>query len=333
MTKTYTATIPGKLMLAGEYAVLAGGTALLCCVDRYCEASLSPLTEGPHRLTTMGFAPGEYTFRLDENARVVFDDPKSASLLRLPQSVLEELPPRKPVHITLDSTEFYDGERKLGLGSSAAVCVAMAEVLARFNGDPAARRGALNAHSAYQNGSGSGADIYTVSKGNVVAFTRTQRGAKIEALKWPEGLFAAVFLMPESAATVAHVKRFNAWRDRDESAQALVAQAANEAGGVVEMWRQGDPAAIIEALQAWTDRMFEIDQQSGVGYSAGGHRPMHSLANKSGVLYKPCGAGGGDVGIAFTTQQPLLDNFIEKAQDLGVAVLPLSLKGVVPAVR
>ena len=45
---------------------------------------------------------------------------------------------------------------------------------------------------------------------------------------------------------------------------------------------------------------------------------MKSLANQEGVLYKPSGAGGGDIGLAISTDLDALDRLVESAEKMGL---------------
>jgi phosphomevalonate kinase len=94
------ASAPGKLILTGEYAVLDGAPALVIAVDRRVIARRRAGARG-----------------------------SSAFLLALIDELEKRLgrddaATRAAAEIVVDSTAFYDGTTKLGLGSSAAVTVA-----------------------------------------------------------------------------------------------------------------------------------------------------------------------------------------------------------------
>ncbi|MEN7343906.1 MAG: hypothetical protein AAAFM81_13230 [Pseudomonadota bacterium] len=324
MINCISARVPGKVMLAGEYGVLAGGSAILACVDRYCEVSLVA-NRGQHELVTRGYKEGRYTFTIDEHGRCHFDDVTMTPKLRLPLALVEEMPPRKPMRLTVDTTAFFDGRRKLGLGSSAAVAYALAAVLGVFNSDPEARRGALNAHGQFQGGRGSGADIYAVSKGGVIGFKRNDKGARIVRLDWPSRLHATVLQMRESASTVSHVSRFEQWRRDDDSAEAFLKSMRADSRALVSVWRESDETGIIEALQALTARMFELNTRAKLGYLDGGHAELSALGERHGVFVKPCGAGGGDIAIAVSDDAARLETLINAAAESGINKMPVSL--------
>jgi phosphomevalonate kinase len=54
------------------------------------------------------------------------------------------------------------------------------------------------------------------------------------------------------------------------------------------------------------------------------HTRLGTLAAGSGVLYKPCGAGGGDIGIGFSDDPDALAVFRQRAAENGF--LPLDLE-------
>ena len=52
---------------------------------------------------------------------------------------------------------------------------------------------------------------------------------------------------------------------------------------------------------------------------------MVDLAAADGTVYKPCGAGGGDIGIVLASRQDDVDAFCEHALELGFAPLNIEL--------
>lgn len=327
--------VPGKLMLSGEYAVLHGATAILACVDRFAEVRVrrSPAGIREHRLITRGYAPGERSFVLDDAGRMRCEPPQPDGQFALVEAVLARLPPPTPIELVIDSSAFYMGDRKLGLGSSAAIAVALSTALSASDDPLDCVDTALAAHREFQNGRGSGADVMAVARGGVTAFRARQQGVEIDSLEWPSGLLAAVILLPRAASTVDQVATFERWWAQDESARALTAMAANAAGRVFEVWRSAKPAVIIDALEAFSERLFQIDQLSGMGYGNGGHRPLRDLADHCNVLYKPCGAGGGDAGIALATSAGALARFTKRAETCGATVAGMKLEAIRPRVN
>ena len=81
--------------------------------------------------------------------------------------------PARPLRVVVDSRPFLVGERKLGLGRSAATLVAAVAALGAD--DPAAivLRRALDANALFQDGQGSGADVAAAVHGGVIEVRRT----------------------------------------------------------------------------------------------------------------------------------------------------------------
>src|SRR3954465_8219320 len=94
------ASAPGKLILTGEYAVLDGAPALVIAVNRRVLAA--------RRRAPRGSSPFLVAVADEIARRHGADHPAT----------------RAAMEITVDSSAFYLGDQKLGLGSSAAVTVA-----------------------------------------------------------------------------------------------------------------------------------------------------------------------------------------------------------------
>lgn len=154
-----TVTAPGNILLLGEYAVLEeGGLGLAAAVGGRVRLEARPARS----LSIEGSWTGG-SFRWTRRHRgesalasAVFD---AAVAWRLAHGRGTGFP---KLRIRIDSSELYSrGGRKTGLGSSAAVTLALAYALRPDSRvDHALPRLALEAHRAVQGGTGSGYDVY-----------------------------------------------------------------------------------------------------------------------------------------------------------------------------
>ena len=72
-----------------------------------------------------------------------------------------------------------------------------------------------------------------------------------------------------------------------------------------------------------TLRQFSIDHDLGI-FDAG-HDKMTGLAASCGVVYKPCGAGGGDIGIVLASDKSAMIGFCAQAMTNGFQQLAVAL--------
>ena len=112
------AKAPGKLVVLGEYAVLAGAPALVLAVDRYCRAEIGPsddefchLRISTHELEETDLLPGSVS---------------GVELVDLVTPAADRLDPAWSA--SLDSSQFFVGNTKLGVGSSAAATISKAMI-------------------------------------------------------------------------------------------------------------------------------------------------------------------------------------------------------------
>ena len=188
------ARAPGKVVLSGAYAVLHGAPAIVTAVSRYVTANTS---------RPAAFVTPEVCAALGDHPAPWFD----AGPLR-------------------------EGDRKLGLGSSAAIVVASLGALhgAREPGIEvgALRRAvfepALRAHAAAQGG-GSGVDVATSVHGGTLSARRTEAGLSVAPLAWPAGLHLEVWFAGVPAFFTMdagpHVKVVTSPAKREDVAAAL----------------------------------------------------------------------------------------------------------------
>lgn len=262
------ARAPGKVVLSGAYAVLAGAPAIVSAVDRYVTAD----TARPAQLLT---------------------DEVRAAL------VAGEAAP------SFDAGALREGGRKLGLGSSAAILVASLLALERGS-RPAAALGelrrlvferALTAHRAAQQG-GSGVDVASSTFGGTLVYTLGEGGPTLRPVELPRELRIEIWVCPTSASTrelLAAVARL-ALEAPSEHARwgGAQAAAATSAAACIE---SGDALGLLRALAEQYRALSGLGRAAGVPIVTPELEALGPLAAAEGGVLLPAGAGGGDIAI------------------------------------
>ncbi|MDN6699313.1 MAG: phosphomevalonate kinase, partial [Staphylococcus equorum] len=133
---------PGKLYIAGEYAVVEPGyKSILIAVDRFVTASIedSNAPQGTIHSKTLHHEPVTFQRRED---KIVVSDLNAAKQLKyvitaieiFEQFVRSNNMPLKHFNLTIDSNLDDTNGHKYGLGSSAAVLVSVVKALNEFYG-------------------------------------------------------------------------------------------------------------------------------------------------------------------------------------------------------
>jgi len=292
---TVVASAPGKVVLSGEYAVLDGEPAICMAVNRRAVATVSDSQDGRCRVAT----PGR-TFSNGEKFRIV-----EAVCGARPELTLE-----------LDTRAFSRDGNKLGIGSSAALTAALVMAL---GGEVYAD--ALAAHRRLQGGLGSGVDIAAAVHGGLIEYRMP--GAMVDPLGWPEGLACRFVWTGKSSSTRAKLEKLAGQAGKPSRSALLLA-----APRMAEAWRSGDASAVLSEYVSYIGvlRQFSIDHDLGI-FDAG-HEPLTDAATTAGLVYKPAGAGGGDVGLLLGDDEDRLDAFLKEQAELVHAVLDCQLDSV-----
>jgi phosphomevalonate kinase len=287
------ASAPGKIVLCGEYAVLWGAPAVSMAVNRRAVARVRDSGDGGCHLRTPGYE-GDDGFLVIE---ALCDDARPAA------------------EIELDSSAFVEGSRKIGIGSSAAVTVALAAAL-RNSTDIAAA--AYAAHAALQHGAGSGVDVASALHGGLIEFSMPERD--VRALQWPQGLAYRVLWTGVPSSTAEKLERL-----ADQAVRASRSALLLAAPRMAAAWRRGNVEEILAEFVSYTGvlRQFSVDHDLGI-FDAG-HEQLTDAAMVDGLIYKPAGAGGGDVGILLGASESALDRFIEHRSGMIHGILECAL--------
>ena len=290
---------PGKAFLIGEYAVLEGAPALVAAVDVRAVAH-APRTEPPSLTAVVRCAHARVAQYLEARGA----EPCGGA----------------PV---VDSGGFTMGQRKLGLGSSAAVSAAVVGYHLANAGldprDPTVREDALSlalaAHAEAQGGGGSGADVAAAVLGGCLRF----QDGKAHPIRLPEGLVVGFVDAGAPAVTSSFVRQVKDAGAKQPDAYrhamgtlAGAAEAFFEAMRADPADRSGFLAALAEATQQHNRGLRQLAELSGAPILTPAIETVLAQARAEGLAAKPSGAGGGDLVVVFGTSAADLDKFGER---------------------
>lgn len=286
------ARAPGKLVLSGAYSVLEGAPAIVTAVGRYVCCDSAQRAQ---------FVTPEVSAALAAAAAPSFD----ASALRA-------------------------GDRKLGLGSSAAILVASLAAAdeRHFDTDEELRQAiwqrALTAHRRAQGG-GSGVDVASSTwGGTLIARRGAEHNLHIEPVALPGDLLVEVWSSPVAASTPALLTAVAHLRERAPALhRTLLDRLCAAAERAAEALRTGQTPRLIAELS---------EQRLGfesLGDAAGAYivtpevaRMARAAPPDAAVL--PSGAGGGDI-VLWCSTRPSPPEFRELAKELEHQLLPIQI--------
>ncbi len=323
-----TATAPGKAVLSGEYAVLQTAPAIAAAVDRRVRVTVSESSGEYNSITAPGYLVGNWPFRLSAEGAFKWQQPlPGPSAFSLVEEVWKSFDTSTwpSLALMVDTQEFCDAATglKLGLGSSAAVAVALSAALQGYAAvESDIGKMAMEAHDRFQGGEGSGVDVATSLHGGVISYRRA--GAESLELGWPMGVHYRYLWSGQAADTTEKLTRL---KDRGEQGirSDSVTLLSGFAEDVAAAWSKGDSRKILESFPAYIAALRQFSNDHDLHIFDAGHEELVQLAIDEGIVYKPCGAGGGDIGIVLTACEDSLNEFCKRALQQGFRILDVAL--------
>jgi phosphomevalonate kinase len=343
---TLSTSAPGKALIPGEYAVLYGHPAVVLAVERTLHCRIHWQAAKHHTLLATPLLSAPQSFDFADSTQLVWQDASNEQRLPFIKPLFDtlegwpELLTRQHngetlrAHIELDSTAFYhQRSSKLGLGSSAALSVALFKAWYQLkypNSELDPDRwlnNMIHLHRQLQHGHGSGVDIAASLYGGLLGFQlqrQQQRvsGARAQPLEWPQGLEIVWVWLGSPASTRHMIEDIELFRRQcpQEHRQHIEGMASISAAGLAAV-QHGDATAMQQAIAAYGDAMQAFGEAAEAPIYTDDHRRLTALAKASGVAFKPSGAGGGDIALAAATNTAALAEFAGQCRAAGYDIL------------
>lgn len=288
---------PGKLFLLGEYAVLEGGPALLVPVRQRARVTLDQ-------------SQGHVTSITDQREKLAWTEAAQKwPLLTSVQKILET-DSLQGQSLTLDTSEFFQHGQKLGLGSSAALTVALVKACHPADSSEELWRLADACHRHFQGGIGSGADIALAAMDQPVRFSMD---VGPEPISLPDDLHMLAIWTGQPASTTALVGSMQDYRARHPTGyNTRMTSLIDIAEQCLDAVSDQDTRQILARIEQYDRQLYDLSSESGVNF----YNQLHeNMRKKVKLTYKPSGAGGGDFGIAYSTDPDEITALAKKLKE------------------
>lgn len=325
---------PGKLMIAGEWAVLEGSKCIVAAVDKRVHVEIEANKEISVAVDDFGITDVKAEFDGkkikwigDAEEKLIFM--KSAMETAL-QYLTELKGNYKPFRIRSwgeESQIIVDGiAKKVGFGSSAAAVVATVSAILRFHGlgissnKETVYKLSTIAHYFAQGKVGSAFDVAASAYGHVIVYKRFDPdwlikeletesvrevvdkkwpGFHVEELEMPEELVLLAGWTKDSASTAAMVKQMQSFRQSSKVIYERIYDGISSiVDELIDAFKENDREKIIILMNKNEELLRELTKKSGVNIETPELRRLSDIAAKYGCAGKLSGAGGGDCGIA-----------------------------------
>ena len=239
--------------------------------------------------------------------------------------------------------EFFaqPGNMKLGIGSSAALTVALLAALLYFdNAGPLDHddllHKALNAHHRAQGNLGSGIDIAASVYGGMFRYKKSPKDAsalvRVERLSMPPDLHIRCIWTGKSASTRKLVQTVYQFKQASPSDyQDLISRLTQLSADGCSAFSRNDIQAFLTIIRQYHQQLLILGQKSQAPIISREHHQLSEIIHRAGGSYKPSGAGGGDLGLAFSHRASVMQKITEEVSSAGFQIV--NLKTDAPGVQ
>lgn len=356
-SQTLKIMVPGKLFIAGEYAVLEpGNIAVVIAVNRFMNGEIKTSLTNVLSLPDIGFDHVTWSY---QNGIPHFDrkHPRlkfvQNAMMICHQFLKEKGIPPFPFALSIKSELDDVSGRKLGLGSSAAIVVTVVSAVMNFYKQAGLEvskeliyKLASIAHYSTQ-GNGSCADIAASTYGGWIKYStfnsdwlkkelRTSDSVSaivhkdwphfvVENLEPPQFLELCVGWTGDEAKTAPLVKRIQGQMSQNPDGYRNFLDSSREAvTNLIASFENNDRIAAVSSLKECRLVLKHLGESTSVPIETNKLARFIRIAEKYGYG-KSSGAGGGDCGIAFVLNKEDIPRLQQEWKEAGIDPLDIQV--------
>lgn len=344
---------PGKLYIAGEYAVVEKGyPSIIVAIDQFIKVSLKPAEK---RGSIQAFDNSPITFeRIKENLVLDYRDNRLSYVINsinVVEALAKELGKTLKLYDlnVVSELENIDG-KKYGLGSSAAVTVSTIKVLCKFYNIEMTNlklfKLAAIVHSKI-NSNGSGGDLAASIYGGWISFKTYDKewlNEKIKELSidklleinWPyleinkldppRDLKLLIGWTGKPSSTTLLVDNVNKNKENNRDFYSnFLSESKTCVDKMIKAFENKDITEIQKQIAVNRDLLIKLSKKLNVEIETPKLTKLCDIALNFNGAAKSSGAGGGDCGVALFNKDVDTEKLIIEWKQAGISYLPLNV--------
>jgi phosphomevalonate kinase len=348
--------VPGKLMIAGEFAVLEPYHKLLAmAVNRFVtvkiEASqLNQITLEKFQLSNLPWHVNENEVSIEStDKRVNFvQEAMTTAIIYLKENNISSRPFR--IHVRSDLDDKVSG-KKFGLGSSAAVVVGVITAILKWHleEEPSPElvfKLASISHVAAQ-GNGSGADVAASAYGGIIQYSSFQaewlrdqynqshsltelletdwKYFSVNPIELPKVLHLCIGWTGSPASTGSLVEEIKGLKKTNPDKYQRFLDSSEEAvDNILKGIYEDNLPQLFNGIKQNRAALVTVGKDANLELETSMITELCNLAEEHGGAAKQSGAGGGDCGIAFMPTKESAEQLVEAWKNEGI--IPLTIQ-------
>ena len=323
-------TAPGKVFLSGEYFVLDGALATIMSTKQRVKVIIEDQKDVDN-IFYCSVIDQCFPFNVNNSYQIKWldEDPGEFGLF-LELSIKRMRVKPNNTLFTIDSNDLYFQGTKIGLGSSAAISVAILKAINNFYGLKLSGYDLINnsmeLHKLHQGKNGSGLDIISShADSNLIECSKNMLSKhKWNALDWPKNLIIKGVITSQQSSTSSMIEKYNIAKQKNSiNFKNLYSQMTKILEESSEVWHQGNSSDILHLLKKQNILIKQLDHDFGLGIYTQEHNKILDLAESIDLFYKPSGAGGGDLGVIISDDELKIKKFSNELSDMNHYVIEL----------
>jgi len=321
---------PGKVFISGEYLVLDGSPATILSTKQRAKITIEDSNNTFNVLYSLPLNKS-FAFNVNNDFKIdwINDDPEEMGLF-IEQAILEmQIKPTK-VQFVIDTTNFYFQNKKIGIGSSAAISSALTNAINKYFDKGYSQKKiidtAISLHKRAQGTLGSGLDVIAAfaDSGLIECDLKTASQKSWTVLEWPSDLIIKGVITNKQSRTKQMIEKYFQSRNHNkEFFMELQLKAEVLFKNLSSAWRYKDTRSILELMEEHNLLMQELNKKYHLGIYTDEHKDLENLASQSGLFYKPSGAGGGDLGFILSDSEIKVKKLLMKIKKKNLEVIDL----------
>lgn len=318
-------SIPGKIVISGEYAVLDAAPAIVSTINQKIHITIQH-SDKNHNTYSTSASESIFPFTIDDNYNILWldSDPNLFGMVLKSAFSILKLKLKKKICIAIDSSQFFQTTKdgivyKLGIGSSAAVSVGVITALSQYLKIQSSKESLLiqanSIHQALQGNKGSGIDVVCsyADQGVIECTKDSVKNHRWSTLDWPNGLYLKVLSTSQGSSTKRLITNYQrASHLYSKQFKTVLDQLLEISQSLSNAWRSEDIDLIIDLLRNYDVHIKALDNIGDIGIYTRVHSDIQNISSRYDVFYKPSGAGGGDIGLAFSSSPDALNDFLDE---------------------